>query len=98
MAILDQNSYMMENLHTRSGRAVVIAALCICAEQTFFAQSKPLSTAFSRAFHAYLSSTIKAQVESDIATLLLQDYEEVTKRKLTDIITRHKFRIPVDAA
>ncbi|KAJ6526128.1 hypothetical protein DFH09DRAFT_1328664 [Mycena vulgaris] len=105
MAILNQNySHMMKNLHTLSALAAVIAALCICAEQTFsqeFAQSETFAAAFSRAFHAYLLSTIKSQVESAIATLTLQDYEEGNREAismLVDIIKTHQLRIPVEAA
>ncbi|KAJ6526116.1 hypothetical protein DFH09DRAFT_1328650 [Mycena vulgaris] len=66
----------MENLRIPSARAAVIVALCICAEQTFsqeFAREETFAAAFPRAFHAYLLSTIKSQVEDATATLPLQD-------------------------
>ncbi|KAJ7900407.1 hypothetical protein B0H13DRAFT_2336614 [Mycena leptocephala] len=108
MAILNQKySHMMESLSIRSGRAAVIAALCICAEQTFsqgFAKTQAFVAAFSQAFHAYLSFPIKSQVESAIATLPLQHYEQVKSPDadlalmLVDIIITHQLRIPVEAA
>jgi len=99
----------MANLRTRSGRAAVVAALCICAEQTFsqeFAKTQAFVTAFSRALDAYLSSTIKSEVESTIATLPLHDYEQMMNPdhweqvalRLVVIITTHRLRIPVEAA
>ncbi|KAJ7739721.1 hypothetical protein B0H14DRAFT_3609922 [Mycena olivaceomarginata] len=64
-----------------------------------FARRKTFAAAFSRAFDAYLLSTIKSQVESAIATLPLQeenpDADRLERRRkvvlmLVDIITTHQ--------
>ncbi|KAJ7478001.1 hypothetical protein B0H11DRAFT_2029010 [Mycena galericulata] len=78
-AILNENySEMTENLSTRNAHAAVIAALCICAEQTFsdgFAERGTFAHAFERAFITYISSASKSEVESAIKALALQDDE-----------------------
>jgi len=97
-----------ESLLTTSGRAEVLAAVCVCAEQTFTqasARASAFSTAWETALRAYLASTEQDNVNQAIATLYSQEYMEVVNPnawwqskkivpKLVEIIKSHRLRIP----
>ncbi|KAJ7241767.1 hypothetical protein C8J57DRAFT_1526562 [Mycena rebaudengoi] len=77
---------------TESGRAMIIAAICICAEQTFTEASAlrlQFSPAFQAALNAYVGSKIQADVNGKIAEFLEQDFAETIgeryrkKKKIT---------------
>jgi len=97
----------VESIWTHSGRAAVLAAICICVEQTFTessAHESAFSSAFSTALDAYLGSALQGDVNRGIARFTLQDYKEVldphggssTKKivpKLVEVIKTHRLRI-----
>jgi hypothetical protein len=77
-------------------------AICICAEQTFSEASATVagfSPAFSAALDAYLASSLREDVNREIAALSDQDYKEEdnfgTRKfvtKLVRIIESHPLR------
>ncbi|KDR79415.1 hypothetical protein GALMADRAFT_154320 [Galerina marginata CBS 339.88] len=86
-----------KSLKTLSGRAELIAALSICAEQTFTqasAKKQGFSTAFSTALGAYVKSTIMEDVIKAIRNLAQEEY----MGQLVHIITKHPLRINNDTA
>ncbi|KDR79401.1 hypothetical protein GALMADRAFT_1238572 [Galerina marginata CBS 339.88] len=88
-----------ESLQTLSGRAELIAALSICAEQTFTqasAKEQGFSTAFSTALSAYGKSTVMEDVDKAIRDLDLA--QEEYREKLVHIITKHPLCINTDTA
>ncbi|KAJ7133055.1 hypothetical protein C8R44DRAFT_870504 [Mycena epipterygia] len=93
--ILEAHYPSSELLQTESGRAEMIAAICICAEQTFSeasAQTEAFAAAFSTAFNAYVTSTVRDEVNGKIAGLPPQD-DEAERDALVDIIKTHRLRI-----
>jgi hypothetical protein len=72
-------------------------AICICAEQTFTeasAMKEAFSPAFSAALDVYLASSLREDVNREIAALSDQDYKDEDKivTKLVQIIESHPLR------
>jgi len=84
-----------ESLIQDSGWSELLAAICICAEQTFSeasATEDAFGPAFSAALDAYLASSLREDVNREIAALFGQDYQE-EKKLLAKIIESHPLRI-----
>ncbi|KAJ6779216.1 hypothetical protein DFH09DRAFT_1325148 [Mycena vulgaris] len=88
---------MEESLLRDSGRSELLAAICICAEQTFrkaSANEAGFSPAFSAALDAYLVSSLQEDVNREIAAASDQDYKETEfVEKLVETIKSHPLRI-----
>ncbi|KAJ6452587.1 hypothetical protein C8R45DRAFT_945571 [Mycena sanguinolenta] len=98
---------VVQSFHTNSGFATLMAAICICAEQTFSqanAIPQAFSASFSTALKAYLKSTLWTEVNSTIAGLHPEDYEGAENSgaggsvprvipKLVEIIKTHPLRM-----
>ncbi|KAJ7139166.1 hypothetical protein C8R44DRAFT_764001 [Mycena epipterygia] len=91
-------SQMEESLLGDSGRSELVAAICICAEQTFTeasANEVGFSLAFAAALDAYLGSTLQEDVNREISGLTDQEYADKTLYvpKLVEIIKLHPLHI-----
>ncbi|KDR79304.1 hypothetical protein GALMADRAFT_1232599 [Galerina marginata CBS 339.88] len=85
-------------LQTPLGRAQLIAALSICAEQAF-TQASAKKWGFSTAFLIALSNYVKSTVMEDVnkAIGVLQDQGDLLEEQLVHIITKHPIRINNDS-
>jgi len=99
---------ILNSMERPSGCAAVVAALCICAEQTFTQSASTLAAfgpACSIALDAYLGSDLERDVKTEIARIPPQDYPKVTEKdrhrtknivpKLVEIIKTHRLRIKI---
>jgi len=98
--------HVLESLQTKSEHAKMVAAICICTEQTFTqasAKEEAFAVAFSTALDAYIGSTLQNDVNEEIAVLPPQYFEEredpndwrAFKKvvpKLVEIIKKHRLR------
>ncbi|KAJ7737923.1 hypothetical protein B0H14DRAFT_2992712 [Mycena olivaceomarginata] len=74
----------------------LVAAICICAEQTFTeasAKEEGFPLAFSAALDLYLTSSLQEAVNREIATLSPQVDRMTKVIKLVEIIQSHPLRI-----
>ncbi|KAJ7710259.1 hypothetical protein B0H14DRAFT_704231 [Mycena olivaceomarginata] len=88
-----------ESIKEPSGRAEMVAAICICAEQTFTesaATHKALGPACYIALNAYTGSDLERDVKDEITRIPPQDYRDIKDEivpKLVQIIKTHRLRI-----
>jgi len=96
-ALKTQYPRFSESIEEPSGCAEVVAAICICAEQTFTesaATHKALGSACYIALDAYSGSHLERDVKDEIARIPPRDYRDVTGvLKLVQIIKTHRLRI-----
>ncbi|KAF7300078.1 hypothetical protein MKEN_01330900 [Mycena kentingensis (nom. inval.)] len=86
---------------TNTKRVEVVAAICICLEQTAIqasASGTDFAPAFSRALEAYFApdAPLRASVNREISKFSPQDYREPTKKaaeKLAEVIRTHRLRL-----
>jgi len=105
-ALLDKFSSpdeLDESLQMVSGRAYLLASICVCAEQTVAqasATQKIFARAFSIALDAYVKSTVRDKAKEAIKVLFEgRDWaDDFLLKGLGDIIKNHRLRIDVDTA
>ncbi|KAJ7836005.1 hypothetical protein B0H13DRAFT_1913336, partial [Mycena leptocephala] len=97
------NRQQGDRLETNSGRFELIAAICICAEQTSRAGitgSQPFSLTFSKALDAYMKPSFRNEVVKQIEKLKAEDFlvshhvqdTPAVVPKLVEIITARRLR------
>jgi len=98
-ALVNKFSSLDESSKTVSGRAELLASICVCAEQTFVQASATklnFDQAFSIALNAYVKSTVRDEANEAIKVLLeggdrLDTFK--LSKQLGNIVKNHRLRI-----